>query len=359
MTAFIDSFTTQQLLPPWVSTGGQFWSFVVQVPPHCVQDYLDTHFNAPGPDQAPFHYSAIEGEAAGLGLLTVCDHTHFASKSLGSDWNALQHREVYWSVPAMRQRITPDNLLVDPQVVWVQPFAFDDNSSVLFAGREILGTEFEMGQILLKEGNGPGDLHIDVAVQGFQKFSPSAHAQMVPVLHARLSDPGKSDDFDTSWLRVYYEFIELSRPGAAAASTGAAPRIDAPVKEIPSLPVRHELNTLKQFRDVFDMRFAAYRALIASTSTYGPWRDVTIYEGKHVALDFMWSDSLAEKFERLFGLKLPAEPVFGHPEHEGTAEAIDWHLPRIEVPVKFAFSFTADVTFAVTETLHVYGQPGI
>lgn len=352
MSAFIDSFTTQQLVPPWKSTGARIWSLVIKVPPLCIQNYLDSHFNAAGPDQAPLRYTALAGLP--YGLLTTARHEHFASEALGSDWNVLRHTEVHWSVPVARERITPDNLLVDRQIVWVQPFAFDDNSSVLLAGREILGTEFEMGKIRFQEGATPGDLHIDVAVQGFERFTPRSRSKLIPVLHAKLSDSKGANPVDQHAIGAFLAMLDPASPGEASK------------QELFPLPSSFEVNTLKQFRDVFDMRFAAYRALIASRTTYSAWQDVRSYEGANVALDLLWTDSLKEKFIQLFGLSEPSGDTIprGHPGLVGAGDAgaapdpdgIDWDLPRSAVPVAFAFSYTANVRYEVSDTLHVYGQ---
>ena len=368
MTAFIDSFTTQQLLPPWWSVGARFWGFIIEVPPACIQDYLDSHFNAPGPDQAPYRYDAIED--GNFGILTAAAHPDFSSRSeQRAMWDRLSHHQVHWGVPVRRHRVTADNLLVEPQVVWVQPFAFNDNSCVLFSGREIWGTEFEMAKIRFDEGLTPSDLHIDVAVQGFETFAPSSRGKLVPVMHARLKtgatqvQPAQiwSDAPEVRFLRVLVECgAPATPPTGSPGSAGTENFI---------LPTALELNTLKQFRDVFDMRFAAYRAIVASQASYSNIRDVEVYLGSQVNLDFMWTDSLKEKFRQLFGVGKPADIAVGHPDDgapggppgsgDGDAdEGIDWQLPCIPIKVAFAFSFTAEELFEVTEVLHVYGQPG-
>ena len=54
------------------------------------------------------------------------------------------------------------------------------------------------------------------------------------------------------------------------------------------------LNTLKQFRDVFDMRVAAYAALVAARATRTNVRDLVYYDGAKIALEVMWSDTSSE-----------------------------------------------------------------
>ena len=59
MTEFIDSFATQQFLPPWVSPGSKFWGFAIRLGEDKVCDYLNKYFNGGYPDQAPYLYSPL------------------------------------------------------------------------------------------------------------------------------------------------------------------------------------------------------------------------------------------------------------------------------------------------------------
>ena len=161
MTQFVDSFTTQQLLPPWQSTGARFWAFVVKTAPDCMQHYLDTHFNSAGPDVAPFQYRCRDD--SGYGMLIVADHPDFSSgHEPGGKWSTLSHREVFWSFPAFRYPVNPDNLLDRPQPVWIQPFYFDDNSLVMFSSREIWGSEKQIKVVEVMRSTNPLYRPVDV-----------------------------------------------------------------------------------------------------------------------------------------------------------------------------------------------------
>ncbi|MFZ9395124.1 MAG: hypothetical protein ACO25F_03565 [Erythrobacter sp.] len=352
MTRFIDSFTTQQLLPPWQTRGARFWAFIIKTAPQCMQNYLDTHFNSPGPDIAPFHYRVRD--ESGYGMLFVADHPDFSSGYAGIEgWDTVAHREVYWSFPAFRYDVTADNILGRPHAVWIQPFYFDDNSLVMFSSREIWGSEKQMGDITIEEGSAADLLHIDLATQGFAKFSPRSASRTLAVMHARLLPGTKPVGVE----EVLLQSREIA--GFGGAMLASFDLLGAPPPDSPGLNPGTEINTLKQFRDVFDMRAAVYRAIVASRTTRNHVRDVAFYKGDRVELDFMWSDSMAEQFVQLFGLAKPegAAVRTGHvaePPLRGNRDA-DWQLPRVRVQVECAVSFTCDAHFEVIDTLHTYG----
>ena len=50
MTQFIDSFATQQFLPPWISPGSKFWGFAIPLSADNVCGYLNKYFNGGYPD---------------------------------------------------------------------------------------------------------------------------------------------------------------------------------------------------------------------------------------------------------------------------------------------------------------------
>ena len=279
-------------------------------------------------------------------------------------------------MPVFRYRVTPDNLLVERTKVWIQPFAFDDNSYVMFSAREIWGTEMEMARIEIVEGEKPGDTHIDVAIDGFKTFDPRSKSALIGAIHIRLAEDAKACDvgkvflLDPSLVALLFEIYgDLNYQGKPIFKLDPQTQQGmVPPGEVASAQSDRlwtgvvEINTLKQFRDVFDMQVAAYRAIVASGTSYSNVSDLTFYQGKDVAIDFMWSDSLAEKFERLFGLTPPQglSAPQGHPGDSAPLDSgkIDWHLPRVPVEVALAISFTADADFKVLGTLHTYGLPG-
>ncbi len=110
-------------------------------------------------------------------------------------------------------------------------------------------------------------------------------------------------------------------------------------------PQSSELNTLKQFRDVFDLGSAVYRAIVSCQSSHSDVGGPTYFDPAKVEIDFMWSESVSE-IVALFGIrKTPARRgVHGH-----------WSR-RASLPVKLAFSFKSTVHFRVRGTLYTYGD---
>lgn len=350
MTAFKPSFSTQQLLPPWQSIGSRNWAFLMKVPPDCIQTYLDAWFNAKGPDQAPYYWQAVQGKEHGYGVLLVCDHKDFYSEVDGA---TLKHREVFWMFPARRYERTPDNLLIGrSKTVWIQPFALDDNSFLMFSSREIWGCEKDMAKILIDEESEPGALHIDIALEGCKKFTPRSRSHLIGVMHLRM---GKCQEGPWTFLDGEPEFGAFMGEFFAGF---AGPTIDTN----PNLRSNTiELNTLKQFRDAFDMRFAAYRAISASRVSHEHVAPPQFYHGENVSIDFMWSDTCGERWTNLFGLEEPhgksVERGHPHGDKSGLDHKIDWDMPRVKGNVVVAMSFTANTRFEVLETLFTYGLP--
>lgn len=356
MTAFIDSFTTQQLLPPWMSLDARAWVFVVPVGPGVFQSYLDRHFNRAAPDRAPFRYDTLDGQ--NYGLLCIIDHPNLSSGAIGTTgWDTTATNEVFWTFPAKRWRITPDNLAIEPEFVWIKPFMLVDNSYVMFSSREIWGDETDMAKILIAAGGEPDDMHIDVAIHGLKRFSPRSQSHPIGYLHVQM-EPGSAGLDMPALLAKNRDLAAFRQFLLDHVPLGPTANPQPPVDPQSGMA----LNTLRQFRDVFDMRVAAYSALVASRTTRSNIRDPIFYDGTRIAIDVMWSDSNAEALTKLFGLFPPHDgtALSGHPDGGPPIDesGIDWDMPRSRMPVACAASFTFDARFEVLETLHRYGVGG-
>ena len=346
MTRFVPNFSTQQLLPPWVSLGARSWVFAIKVPPHCLQDFLDSHFNCGAPDVAPYYYEAFEYP---YGLLRVTKHDNFSSSHGGvAGTQTLRKIDVNWSYPVKRWRVSPDNIRYDRQYVWVEPMAFDNNSYSMFSSREIWGTEADMARICVEEKTNPNRMHIDVGMQGLRTFTPKSISHLIGVMHVEM-DPEVTSDLITELDKHpgLAGFVGVLFSSVGLKNSGESNRND-------------ELNTLKQFRDVFNMQVAVYRAIIASKSAQTNVADLKFYDGSKVELDFMWSATMAESLQDYFGMEAglgSGDPV-GHPggAHKIDGKTIDWDLPRIRKDVALAASFTSDIRYDVLGTLHTYGN---
>jgi hypothetical protein len=357
MTDFVPSFSTQQLLPPWYSKGSKNWAFIVETKRECIQNYLDTWLNSPGPDYSPYYWQALPAPEHGHGVLLVCDHADFSSMQevdgiLTPGFESLAHRELIWFFPAYRYQRSPDNLLIGrPEITWIQPFAFDNSSFVMFSSREIWGCEKDIARIqVYADKEHPETLHIDTSIQGCKQFTPKSLSHQIGVMRIKLTSSGSVFD----WDRIAQdsdmgELLGCFLGGIAGPTTN---------------PVTGEgthniikINTLKQFRDAFDMRFAAYRAIIESQVTQTEVSDFKFYRGEDVKLDFMWSDSCAEAWKRLFGLEQPAQLLVPPGDAPAPAHGIDWDMPIVAGKVALAVSFTSNSTFEVLDTLFTYGLP--
>ncbi|WP_095011418.1 hypothetical protein [Tsuneonella mangrovi] len=353
MTEFVESFTTQQLIPPWIATGSRIWNFIIKAHPLCMQEYLDTHLNSAGPDRSPYYYRATAGDC--IGMLTVADHVDFSSGYSGKEgWDTLAHKEVFWSFPAERYEVNKDNLLGDHKIVWIQPFYFDDSSTVMFSSREIWGSEKQLGRITLNEGFEPDNLHIDLSTQGFREFSPRSKSRELAVMHIRMKENAAPVD-KASLMLANRQIGSFS-----GALLSIVPFFEIQPDAQDADPTHFiEINTLKQFRDVFDMQSAAYRAIIASRISHTVTKMPQFYAGKDVELSFMWSDTMQEQFVKLFGLTDPRpKDEHGHtiptPVPDDDLPA-DWSMARTKVVVEFAMSFTSNARFEVDRTLYTYG----
>jgi hypothetical protein len=347
MTRFVDSFATHQLMPPWKSEKSECWCFVVRLGAENVEWYLNSYFNGRYPDQAPFVYSTVR-DGDQFGLIVVCRQPSIVSTLPGASKDALKHNEVYLAIPVYRRaRGNPDE---QPQIVWVQPFVFGDNASVLFGSREIWGMDMTLACVEFGEAT-PGRLHVDVAMDAIKTFSPRARSERLPCMHIStptkgkvgLPDVGQGNPDLQSFLNLVGQggFPVPSTPlELRVASEGVSPLTDRSVV----------LNNLKQFRDVYDFKAAVYRAIVASRTTHTDFdTDLIVqYKPDHVEIDFMWSDSIGEILTKLFNITAPTKdgPPKQHP---------DWRQDRAPLKAELAYSFTSTVDFRVIETLHTYG----
>jgi hypothetical protein len=362
MTAFIESFATHQVLPPWTSAGAMTWGFVVQLGADRIQAYLDAYFNGAYPDTAPYAYSSLPEPQFGV-LFAVC-HPLMWSEYPGNPpgWDSVTVTEVYLGVPVLRRPVTPDNIILDdPTVVWIQPFMFANNASVVFGSREIWGTDMEYA-VIVRDEQPAGRLHLDVAIEAIKTFNPRSVSQLLSVLHLRTNGfSAKTGDEILAAEPDLAKFLEL------LVSLGVFSQDDpAPEGEPDAVAGGAEVNNLKQFRDVFNMSAAVYRAIVAAETTHVNVQNVQFFDADQVEIDFMWSDSIGELLREIFGAVGPSEigPPRGHEGQPsplksmplaGQAGDIDWNLGRLSLKAELGFEMRSDVHFKVMKTLYTYG----
>jgi hypothetical protein len=346
MTHFVGSSATDQLIPPWISKGCQTWGFVIAVGEANVRDYLKIYFNGDYPDRSPYVYAPIPGPQ--FGLVIYAHHPDVCSISKDAPKDRLSFSEVLWTFPVRRTDAGGNE-----KTVWVQPFAFCDNASVMFASREIWGADVVYGQITPPKPPAPRQsLHVDVAIEGIRKFSPYSMSQLLGCMHIHKARGHvvKLEDFllRRPNLRTFAELVAQFHGGPAGDP---------------------ELNNIKQIRDAYELRQAVYRAVVASSASHTLLGEPTYYLTRGLEVSVMWSDSTAEMATSLLGIKRPRkehDPPLAHTGESppdptpttppGKAPARpDWSLPRTDLDVQLAFSFASDVKFQVKKTLFTYG----
>lgn len=339
MTEFIESFATQQLLPPWVAEGAQTWGFVFALDAETVQTYLDYHFNAGFPEHGRYHYAALLGLQ--FAMLTVSDCPSTCRKKQVVEvggWDHFSHQEAFLAFPARRLPINDDNMILakdegEDDVVWIQPFACSSSSTVVFSGREIWGADMMVASIEIQSDR-PHHVHVDTTYMGPKKFSPKSVSSRLPFLHIE-ADGQRSD---TEILKTRPEFQRF---------------LDYLGLKDPE--VSYEVNHLKQFRDIHDVTAALYRAIVSTQSKYSNRQDFCLLDETKVDISFMWSPQMNEVLEHVLGVTPAKDAPARHVPRGVVGEHdVDWGLGRVQMKAELAFSFKSDIEFEVNDTLYTY-----
>ena len=379
MTAFIESFASQQLLPPWNAIGAHHWGFVIRLERERVKAYLDTYFNGRYPDRAPYLYVPMDGPQ--FGLLGIDDYPNITSENeraanlgegKGGDSDRLAHRQTYLALPVLRYALSENNLITEPTIVWVEPIVFSNNDSVVFSSREIWGSDMFLAQMCRSIGGAPHHLHFDMGLIGVKHFNARSLSEMLAVMHVKTGDVSAST------------IPELVKENPEIASFlqvlgGSASFADDVLADPGPGPVMgsRELNNLKQFRDCYDISAAIYRAIVASKASHTEVANIVVYDARQIEIAFMWSDCMVDLLTNLLNADRPNEsgppadhaPPVTPPVPLGrrqllpgqfhylgvTPHDMDWNMDRLVVPAEFAFSYSSNVRFEVLQTLHTYG----
>lgn len=364
MTAFVESFATQQLLPPWHAAQVQISGFAIRMRRDLIVAYLAKYFNGAYPDKAPFQYEPLPGEVQ-FGLLTCSFYpairtgakgpgTHPVSG--GDIWDTIRHTEIFLAFPVHRRAVGPDGVMSDPTLVWVQPAVYSDNDTVVFSSREIWGTDMFLASIVRDPD--PAAFHVDAGIIAVKTFDPRSVDELLAFLHLHAKPQhGLALPQILAGNPDLQAFVDVL--GASGMFVDGAPPsgVSSGVE-----PAGVELNNLKQFRDAYDMGAAIYRAIVASKATYSNVGEIVFYDTPSIDLAFMWSDSMGEFLQTVLGATKPVpgktNPAdLGPPsEHaEDWTSPMDWDMDRIVVNAELGFAFVADVDFKVLATIHTYG----
>lgn len=353
MTEFLESFATQQLLPPWKASKVENSCFMFRLPAHTIQAYLDRFFNFGGTDGAPFYFKAHDDLQHGLLIfqhysdiwsVVEKDDPRGYDPTLG--WDHLSYNQAYAAVPIVRYTVTAANLLADPQIYWIQPVVICNNSSVVYGSREIVGVDMMQGEVVFTQDSGSAGLHVDTYINGVEKFGPRSKEAVLPFVHVETGAP-LAGGMPPLTTKLAAEFLM----SLATVTHDARTVADSP------LPQQSRLVTLKQFRDSQDMTRATYQAIVSSTSTMSNVTNLQFYDPASVDIDFMWSATANEiltSFLDLGTFKSAPAADARVKSHGGPG----WNLPHKKLIPEVAFSFTADLDFTEIETLYTFGQRG-
>ncbi len=364
MTAFVESFATQQLLPPWHGSRVQVSGFAIRMNRQRIAAYLEKYFNGAYPDVAPFRYEPLPGDDQ-FALIACSTYPFIRPAAQGPNshpvsgghvWNFVSYNEVYLAFPAHRRTVGADGVAGEPELVWVQPAVYSDNDTIVFSSREIWGTDMFLATIDC-EADG-SNFHLDAGVVAVKTFDPRSVDKLLAFLHIHAtSDPGLDLPTILAAKPELQPFVNIL--GASGMFAGGKP---PPGVDPAQHPAGIELNNLKQFRDCYDMGNAIYRAIVASHAAYSNVSEVLFYDSAGIDIAFMWSDSLGEFLETILDATkptlgvTPAADLGPPPEHaEDWTSAMDWDMDRIVVPAEFGFRIVADIDFKVLSTIHTYG----
>jgi hypothetical protein len=254
MTAFIPSFATQQLLPPW-EADACVYGLAFPIPQETITNYVDTYFNAVDNRERKFHFSAASGCDFGILLYTKLTNVQTLEAFRDSPehphtWDSLDYNELIVCVPILRKNVNALNVVDDStsQVEWCQPLAICNNNSVIFSTREVIGLDVLPGKIT-ESPTTNGATKIDVELYGVSKFSPTSKEGLIKFLEITI--PSKSSAAATSATAkgVIQAICELSGGENCVIPKGC-------------LPKQMDVLALKQFRDACDMDSAIYQALV-------------------------------------------------------------------------------------------------
>jgi hypothetical protein len=370
MTPFVESFATQQLLPPWTAPGARTWGFVFELQEAHIAAHLGKYFN--GQDPASGVYAPMPGSRQyGLLMVSNCPAPAEERAAKARDtWAGISHTDVFLSFPTLRRSVGRDGMIIeDPELVWIQPLMCSNSATVVFSAREVWGSDMTYAAIsAIPVDADPFEVHIDTAYEGVKAFSPREKARKLAGLHVQAYGKRGDDDIEALFrehegLRAFY--VSLARSGLV--HNGA-------VKSVEETAIGFDLHNLKQVRDVFITDSALYRAIVATRSLYTSMDEFHFLDEAKVDIAFMWSPVMQDFFNDILGV--PKAPGNGPPTiHRGDAnpsarpngasdsaggradsiddvQDADWTGGRVEITPVLAFTFTSDIEFSVTGTIY-------
>lgn len=348
MTRFIESFATHQLLPPYHSQDSKVHCFFFDIAIDAIQTYCDTFLNIGGQQSRPFFYRPIS--AAPFGILTFTDYPRLCSRDRATplsfgvqtgQWDHLHQKELFVAVPVYRYALTSENILVEPEVHWVQPVVILDNATSAFSGREILGIEALYGHVdQITPPVKPEGVSIRVDLPSWRRFAPDSLEEMRPFasIDSDAALPGESDEdhrlqSQTLGIERFVDELRATLPALRSYGEGF-------------LPESMQMVMLKQFRDAGDPNLAIHQSLVGARCRYSDIRDVRMYDPGAIKVKFTEGAMVDEFISTFLGL---------HYRHSSVAD--DAAPSSRALKTRVAFSFTATVDLDQIETLFTFRDP--
>lgn len=388
MTFFVESPVSLLAFPPHTADV-TVHVFFTKIHPRAIQAYCDRFLNIERSHQ-PYVFKAL----AGYGLITIEQRAmdtnlapptpEFIDPEHMADSTNVNKLTV--SVPLLRYE-NCNNVLLNPQVCWMQPVNANNSSNLVFTDRELIGLDTLHAAIQAGEAVGgqsgpptdlgaapivptiPGSLSVDVLLSTIVSFSPISPKELLNFLTIRTG-PGLATPpapKETAYTGpepqrgpMISAIIDTNTDAAIQELRKAFPFLDSVFDTFGFVSV--DTVTLKQFRGLEDIESAAYQALVQQRVAYTDMRDIEYYDPAGVRITF-WPTAMTREFINVF-LDLPAAslaPDFHPLDRIEQALSEKFSIPETsspeqdESPTTFAFRFRAQVTLAETTTLHVFG----
>jgi hypothetical protein len=298
------------------------------------------------------HFWALED--AQFGIMTISHFPSIYSTNLRNmqrygkeitEWDHLTQTEVFVGVPVAKYDVGPSNIMTNREIQWIQPITISDNASVVFGSREIIGVDMLFGRVETTPEATAGGLHYDCWLPSLRTFSPTSKEEWLPFMHVETDVPLSEPPAEV--VEALVGAGSPSDPVIAGLEQVLGGDVDPMAQGL--LPAAMRMVTLKQFRDAYNMSLASYQAIVGATTTHANIRDLKFFDPAKVTVNFMSSATTEEILTSFLDLRQGEEKT--PPPHPGPA----WDLVALPAPVRFAFSFTSDVTFDKVETLHTFG----
>jgi hypothetical protein len=343
---FIESFATQQLLPPFSSEGVTVHAFLFRLSVKVIQDYCDRFLNLGDPRTRPYHYMSLK--EAPIGVLAISHYPVVSSRApqdpihgIEGDWNYdVRQDELYAAAPVLRYSIQGDQL-VDPQLEWVQPFIVCNNATSAFSGREILGLETLYGEFKFDE-TADKSICVSTSLPSWRVFRPDSPQEILPFLSARTGPPMTEDEAKALAEQFAADPASVADLMALEAAIPDLERVAAGL-----FPATMRMVILKQFREAGDPSKAIYQALVSADCRYTRIREVKEYAPDGCCLQFTPGAMVDEIIGTL--LDIPTAELDNSIKPGSSAQT-----GGQELVVRMAFSFTADIAFDAIDTIHKF-----